>query len=118
MGTSNYSDEFKHDAVHQITVRGYSVREVSRRLGVSTYSLYKWLMLFGEPSLIKGVYSVHGHNRDQCTMTPVFGPVVQSPIKLVFRDHIVLPARYVSKTSVPLATLFVELIDIQGLACG
>ena len=50
MGTSNYSDEFKRDAVHQITVRGYPVREVSRRLGVSTYSLYKWLKLFGEPA--------------------------------------------------------------------
>ncbi len=25
MGTSNYSDEFKRDAVHQITVRGYPV---------------------------------------------------------------------------------------------
>lgn len=35
MGTSNYSDEFKRDAVQQITVRGYPVREVSRRLGVS-----------------------------------------------------------------------------------
>jgi len=32
MGTSNYSDEFKRDAVHQITVRGYPVREVSRHL--------------------------------------------------------------------------------------
>lgn len=49
MGTSNYSDEFKRDAVHQITVRRYWVREVSRRLRVSTYSLYKWLKLFGEP---------------------------------------------------------------------
>ena len=49
MGTSNYSDEFKLDAVHQITVRGYPVREVSRRLGVSTHSLYKWMRLFGEP---------------------------------------------------------------------
>jgi transposase-like protein len=38
MGTSNYSDEFKRDAVHQITVRGYPVREVARRLGVSTHS--------------------------------------------------------------------------------
>ena len=25
-GTSNYSDDFKRDAVHQITVRGYHVR--------------------------------------------------------------------------------------------
>lgn len=39
MGTSNCSDEFKQDAVHQITVRGYPVREVWRRLGVSKYSL-------------------------------------------------------------------------------
>ncbi|WP_094076169.1 IS3 family transposase [Notoacmeibacter marinus] len=49
MGTSNYSDEFKRDAVHQIMVRGYPVREVSRRLGVSTHSLYKWMKLFGDP---------------------------------------------------------------------
>lgn len=35
MGTSNYSDDFKRDAVDQITVRGYPVAEVSRRLGVS-----------------------------------------------------------------------------------
>ncbi len=25
MGTSNYSDEFKRDAVHQITVRGWTL---------------------------------------------------------------------------------------------
>ncbi len=50
MGTSNYSDEFKRDAVHQITVRGDPVREVSRRLGVSTHSLYKWMKLFADPA--------------------------------------------------------------------
>ncbi len=50
MGTSNYSDAFKRDAVHQLAVRGYPVREVSRRLGVSTHSLYKWMKLFGEPA--------------------------------------------------------------------
>lgn len=50
MGTSNYSDEFKRDAVHQIKVRGYPVREVSQRLGVSTHSLYKWMKLFEEPA--------------------------------------------------------------------
>jgi transposase len=54
MGTSNYSDEFKRDAVQQITVRGYPVREVSRRLGVSSHSLYKWLRLFAEPVLKSG----------------------------------------------------------------
>ncbi len=50
MGTGNYSDDFKRDAVHQITVRGYPVLEVSRRLGVSTHSLYKWMKLFAEPA--------------------------------------------------------------------
>jgi transposase len=45
MGTSNYSDDFKRDAVQQITVR-----EVSQRLGVSSHSLYKWLRLFAGPA--------------------------------------------------------------------
>ena len=46
MGKPNFSDEFKRDAVHQITVRGYAVREVSQRLGVSTHSLYQWMKKF------------------------------------------------------------------------
>ncbi len=33
MGTGNFSDDFKRDAVAQITERGYPVAEVSRRLG-------------------------------------------------------------------------------------
>jgi len=57
MGTSNYSDDFKRDAV-----RGYPVREVSRRLGVSTHSLYKWMKLFGEPAPKPGVdHGAPGH---------------------------------------------------------
>jgi transposase len=50
MGTSNCSDEFKRDAVHQIRVRGYPVREASQRLGVSSHSHHKWLGLFAEPA--------------------------------------------------------------------
>ena len=53
MGKPNFSDEFKRDAVHQITVRGYAVREVSERLGVSTHSLYAWMKKFpgkGQPA--------------------------------------------------------------------
>ena len=48
MGKPNFSEDFKRDAVHQITVRGYAVREVSERLGVSTYSLYKWMKLYAK----------------------------------------------------------------------
>lgn len=38
MGKGNFSDDFKRDAVRQITERGYPVKEVSERLGVSTHS--------------------------------------------------------------------------------
>jgi transposase len=42
MGKSNFTDDFKRDAVRQITERGYPVAEVSQRLGVSAHSLYEW----------------------------------------------------------------------------
>jgi len=48
MGKPNVSEDFKRDTVHQITVRGYAVREVSQRLGVSIYSLYKWMKMYAK----------------------------------------------------------------------
>ncbi|MEW6354614.1 MAG: transposase, partial [Pseudomonadota bacterium] len=41
MSSQRYSPEFKDEAVRQIVERGYSVAEVSQRLGVSSHSLYK-----------------------------------------------------------------------------
>ena len=43
MSHQRFSPEFKDEAVRQITQRGYSVKEVAERLGVSTHSLYKWV---------------------------------------------------------------------------
>jgi transposase len=40
MVKARFSDDFKRDAVAQITERGYPVAEVSQRLGVSQHSLY------------------------------------------------------------------------------
>jgi transposase len=48
MGKPNFSDEFKRDAVAQITERGYPVAEVSQRLGVSPHSLYAWKRQFAK----------------------------------------------------------------------
>ena len=48
MGTSTFSDDFKRDAVAQITERGYPVSEVSERLGVSKHSLYAWRRKFAK----------------------------------------------------------------------
>lgn len=43
MVKGNFTEEFKLDAIKQITERGYSVADVSKRLGVSTHSLYAWM---------------------------------------------------------------------------
>lgn len=43
MSNQRYSPEFKDEAVRQIVDRGYSVAEVSERVGVSAHSLYKWV---------------------------------------------------------------------------
>ena len=37
-----YTQEFKIEAVKQTTERGYSVAEVSERLGICTKTLYHW----------------------------------------------------------------------------
>jgi len=50
MSSTNFSDDFKRDAVAQITERGYPVREVAERLGVSQYSLYSWKKKFAKAS--------------------------------------------------------------------
>jgi len=48
-----YTEEFKRDAVSQVTDRGYSVREVSDRLGISTKSLYDWIKQYSKPESLR-----------------------------------------------------------------
>ena len=43
MSPPRFTPEFKEGAVRQITERGYSVGQLSARLGVSANSLYKWV---------------------------------------------------------------------------
>ena len=43
MSNPRYSAEFKEEAVRQVLDRGYSVKDVSERIGVSAHSLYKWV---------------------------------------------------------------------------
>ena len=43
MSSLRYTAEFKAEAVRQVIQRGYSVREVAERVGVSQHSLYKWV---------------------------------------------------------------------------
>jgi transposase len=49
-----YTQEFKIEAVKQVTDRGYSVAEVSDRLGICTKTLYHWRSQFSDkPKSVK-----------------------------------------------------------------
>ena len=43
MSNPRYPEEFKIEAVKQVTERGLPVAEVAARLGMSTHSLYAWV---------------------------------------------------------------------------
>ena len=49
MSSKRYTEEFKVEAIKQVTERGYPVAEVAGRLGVSQHSLYQWLKSSGPP---------------------------------------------------------------------
>ena len=51
MSSKRYTEEFKVEAVKQVTERGYSVAEVAARLGTTTHSLYSRLKRYGPHSL-------------------------------------------------------------------
>ena len=50
MTSKRYTDEFKIEAVKQITERNYSVYEVTKWLGCTTKSLYAWVERYGNES--------------------------------------------------------------------
>ena len=50
MSSKRYTEEFKSEAVKQVTERGHAVGEVAARLGVSAWSLHKWLKTYRQPA--------------------------------------------------------------------
>lgn len=53
MSSKRYPEEFKIEAVMQITERRYPVAEVSARLGVSQHSLYEWVRKYSQPEPVR-----------------------------------------------------------------
>ena len=47
MSKQQYTEEFRIEAVKQVTERQYPVAEVAERLGVSSHSLYAWIKRYG-----------------------------------------------------------------------
>ncbi len=45
-----FTEEFRVEAVRQVTERGFAVKDVSSRLGVSPHSLYQWIKRYGVPT--------------------------------------------------------------------
>jgi len=53
-GRVRYTEEFKREAVAQVTMRGHSATSVAKRIGVSSKSLYDWVKLFGDEPDTRG----------------------------------------------------------------
>lgn len=51
MSSKRYTEQFKVEAVKQVTERGFPVAQVAARLGVTTHSLYAWLKRYGESAI-------------------------------------------------------------------
>ncbi|MGB5557045.1 MAG: IS3 family transposase [Paracoccaceae bacterium] len=49
MTSKRYTEEFKVEAVKQVTERGHPVADVAARLGVSSFSLYQWIKRYSLP---------------------------------------------------------------------
>lgn len=47
MNGKRYPEEFKIEAVKQVTIAGHSIADVAARLGTSTHSLYAWVKRYG-----------------------------------------------------------------------
>ena len=64
MKSKRYTEEFKVEAVKQVTERGHSAADVAARLGVSTFSLYHWIKRYSMPeSERKAVQDQHDEVR-------------------------------------------------------
>lgn len=50
MSSKRYPEEFKIEAVKQVTEKGHSVASVANRIGTTTHSLYAWIKRYASVS--------------------------------------------------------------------
>ena len=60
ISNKRYPEEFKIEAVKQVTEKGHSVAEVAARLGTTTHSLYAWIKRYSpqEPKITDSGHAV------------------------------------------------------------
>ena len=78
--SQRFTEEFKIQAVKQVTDQGYSVASVSERLGVTSSSLYNWIKAYGQDS------EEHRHSQEQSDRIKQ----LEKEIKRVTMEHDIL----------------------------
>ena len=64
MSGKRFSEEFKIETVKQITERNYPIGKVSKRLGVTTKSLYAWIKRYSDgPSQHSQITDAASHGK-------------------------------------------------------
>ena len=93
MSSKRYTSEFKSEAVKQVVERGYSVREVSERLGVSVKSLYTWIKASRGQHLSRDAVQVDEMRRENARLKAELRRVEEE------RDILKKAAAYFAKAS-------------------
>jgi transposase len=53
MSGKRYTDEFKLEAVRQCVDQGHAPRDVAKRLGINSHSLYTWIKRYKKPPAVQ-----------------------------------------------------------------
>ena len=97
MGKANFTEDFKRDAVLQVTERGYPVAEVAARLGISKYSLYEWKKRYAKPAAA-------AHDDDQAAEVRR----LKRELQRVTEERDILKSNGVLRARVPVKYVFIR----------
>jgi transposase len=64
MKGKRYTEEFKSEALKQVTQRGYAVPEVAQRLGISSKTIYTWLRASGRKRSTKDMGELEANRQE------------------------------------------------------
>lgn len=64
MAKKQYTEEFRIEAVRQVTENGYPATQVAERLGVSQKSLYEWLKRYGGARKVRSNARLENSNEE------------------------------------------------------
>ena len=87
-----YTEEFKIEAIKQVTERGHPATAVAARLGVSSHSLYQWARRFSAPPAeyrimrAAGLHSQTGYGKRRFKRSGPASVVAPNPLQRQFDE--------------------------------